>query len=59
MGLIYGSDNMKGVRMKKLFDYLRNAYKSMSVGVWLLWSDYAVFVALGAVIYALVLREIL
>lgn len=45
--------------MKKLFDYLRNAYKSMSARAWLLWSDYAVFVALGAVIYALVLREIL
>lgn len=45
--------------MKKLFDYLRNTYKSMSAGAWLLWSDYAVFVALGAVIYVLVLREIL
>ena len=45
--------------MKKLFDYLRNAYKSMSAGAWLLWSDYVVFVALGAVIYALFLREIL
>lgn len=45
--------------MKKLFDYLRNTYKSMGAGAWLLWSDYAVFVTLGAVIYALVLREIL
>lgn len=45
--------------MKKIANYLKNALKNISAGGVLMWSDYALFMALCVVIYALFLRELL